>query len=303
MDRVVQADIAADRAWEVEHEKVMNEPPQGAFVWAKLHEDTFAPISVGQDTVPILPPGVYDTSTTPNGVFFRRISPRSEEILRFPDSPTDEVVLDIQRFWDRYERFADHGFPHKRGIILWGAPGSGKSTTLRLIAKDVIDRGGIVLKWGHGFAGAYEMLRMIEPDRPLVVLMEDLDSIVQSYGESPILDLLDGIRVLNRVVFVATTNYPQKLGDRFMNRPSRFDRKVEVKHPGPAGRRMYLETLVRPGYDLDLDRWAADTDGFSLAHLKELFVAVVLLGNLYDDELRRLQGMATRATSEDAGYV
>lgn len=257
------------------------------------------------DTVPTLPPGMYDTVSTQTGLYFIKDDESDRDIIRFPEAPIDTVVSELEDFWEKGEAFTSHGLPHKRGILLHGPPGSGKSCTLQLIVRDVIERGGLVFSYSGAFARAYHVLREVEPLRPLVVTMEDLDSIINPNNESQLLNVLDGIGEMHKVVFVATTNYPWKLGARIANRPSRFDRKVLVDHPNEESRRLYFETLMQPGDEVDVDLWVKGTAGLSLAHLKELFVAVCILENDYKESLKVLREMKeTQETkAEETGHA
>lgn len=253
-------------------------------------------------TVDSIPPGVYDLQVVPNsGTFWVPVDRRNDDVLRFPETPVDEVVADIQRFWDREAAFVSHGLPYKRGILLYGPPGSGKTCTLELVVRDVVARGGVVAMFSGPavFLAGYRMLRAIQPETPLVVLMEDIDGILTPTTQSSILNLLDGVEAIHKVVFLATTNYPEHLQERIANRPSRFDRKVHIPHPNEESRRLYLETIALPNDDVDLGKYAKDTVGLSLAHLKELFVSTVLLGTPYDETLRTLRAMRDRTTSFD----
>ena len=58
---------------------------------------------------------------------------------------------------------------------------------------------------------------------------------------------------------------------------------------------MYFEHLLSEDvideYDIDINRWVDDTDGMSIAHLKELFIAVCILGNPYDEAIETLHAM------------
>ena len=259
------------------------------------------------DTTPTLPPGFYSTTLIQGALYFILDEESDRTVLRFPGSPTDAVVAELEDFWTKGAVFDKHGLPHKRGILLWGPPGSGKSCTIQLIARDVIERGGLVLEFSSSFLSAYRTLRAVEPERPIVVLMEDLDSVITPQNESGILNVLDGIGEMTKVAFIATTNYPEKLVDRIINRPSRFDRKVLIGHPSEPSRVVYLESLGLEGDEVDVQRWAKDTEGFSLAHLKEMFVAVVILGNSYAATLKQLRSMSERVDSfqgegRDSGF-
>lgn len=256
--------------------------------WSQAGGDTYTP---AVDTVRSLPAGLYEVGSSQMGIFFVRDDESDRELLRFDDSPSKFVVDELEKFWTQGHKFKKHGLPHKRGVLLYGPPGGGKTCTLQLIARDVIDREGLVFKFSSAFHMGYRILREVEPTRPIVCLLEDLDSIITPGNESAILNILDGIGNMSRCVFVASTNYPENLPPRLINRPSRFDRRVLIGMPATESRHKYLESLRKPGDKLDVGQWVKDTDGFSFAHLKELFISVLLLGNPYEQALGDLQEM------------
>lgn len=254
-------------------------------------------------TIKELPPGCYEVMSCPAGVYLQRIPVRTEGLLRFPQTNSEKVIKEIQKFWDREKYFRRFGLTYKRGIVLWGPPGSGKSCTIQIIMADVVGRGGVVVKFSHPrlFIEGMRIIRQIQSKTPIVVLMEDMDSIIENYSPSEVLNILDGVDQIENTVFLATTNYPQKLGPRIINRPSRFDKRFKIDHPNAESRKMYLNHIMRDADDLeiDVDKWVKDTEKFSLAHLKELFVAVVILGDEYDKALKGLRSMKEIISSED----
>ena len=257
-----------------------------------------------------LPPGYYATVVDNAGtLFFVPTRARTDKLLRFPHAQVDKVMQTVEMFWDREERFKEFNLPFKRGILMYGPPGSGKTSALQLVARDVVHRGGIVLEFEPAvFMAAYRQVRRVQPDIPMVVMMEDLDAILESHRESTVLNILDGAESIHRTVFVATTNYPRNLGPRIINRPSRFDKRIFVGHPDVVGRTMYLESLIE-GHDVkvDIKKYVKDTDGMSLAHLKELFVATVIIGEPYPEALEHLKIMnlktPTDSDDDDMGWV
>lgn len=265
--------------------------------WTELSEG--AGYTASGKTVEVLPPGFYDLTSVQGTIIWLPVKARTDTLLQFPDSAVDEVVAEIETFWSKEEAFVKHGLPYKRGILLWGPAGSGKTSTLQLLARQVVDDGGVVIMFGKAdlFIGALRQLRDIQPDVPVVVLMEDIDALIERQNESTILNLLDGVESVHKCVFVASTNFPEKLGARIVNRPSRFDRRFKIPHPSDASRKMYLETLLLPGDKVNIDQMVKDSRGMSLAHLKELFVATAILGSDYDQTVRILQGMADKAHS------
>jgi hypothetical protein len=245
-----------------------------------------------------LTPGVYEIDSNPNvGLYFEKIPVKTEGLLRFPDTNSDLVVEEIQKFWspEVEDKFKKHGLTYKRGIILWGPPGSGKSCTLQLIMKDVIDRGGVVVKFDEPylFIDGMRVLRRIQGDTPVVVIMEDIDSIIEMYNESEVLNILDGVNDVERTVFLATTNYPGRLGARIINRPSRFDKRFKIDWPSAAARRMYFKHIMAEEdlAKVDLEQWVKDTKKLSIAHLKELFINVCILKNPYEEAIKTLRTM------------
>jgi DNA replication protein DnaC len=253
-------------------------------------------------TVDVLKPGYYEIAAHPNiGLYFEKIPVKTDGLLEFPDANTKRVTTEIKKFWNSEDKFRERNLTYKRGIILWGPPGGGKSCTLQLVSRDVIERGGIVIKFtapGY-FSAGIRKLREIQPETPVVVLMEDIDSTIVHYSETEVINILDGVDRMDKIVFLATTNYPEKLGQRIMNRPSRFDKRYKVGYPNAASRKLYLEYLLgdKPLEVVDVDKWVEDTQDFSIAHLKELFVAVVVFEDTYDEALKTLKTMKTEVTS------
>lgn len=253
-----------------------------------------------------LKPGYYNIGFNNNyGWYFKRLELLDRNLVRFPDGNAELVVEDIKKFWNREELFRKHKFPFKRGIFMYGPPGCGKSATISLICKDVIDAGGIVVNYtdSNYFLNGIQMLRKLQPNIPIVALMEDLDQIVRRDNMSALLNLLDGVeKAVDKIVFLATTNRPEVLADNIKNRPSRFDRRLKFKTPSPEARKLYLETLFKEEDQRNipnLESWIKESDGFSFAHVKELFISVTLLGNDFKTAVADLQKMKSKINGDD----
>lgn len=259
-------------------------------------------------TTKTLEPNVYKISKCHNvGLVFSRVSIKIEDLIHFPDSNSEKIIKEITCFWEKGEIFENFGLPHKRGILLWGNPGSGKSATVQLVMKDVIERGGVVFLFDVPsiFIDGYQAFRSIQPETPVVIVMEDLDEIIHRWGENEVLQILDGVHKIHRTVFLSTTNYPQKLKARVINRPSRFDKRFKIGFPNKECRKIYLESIQSKFNknngikDIDIDKWVEDTEEFSFAHLKELFVANKILGDDYDEALETLRSMRNKVVTEE----
>jgi SpoVK/Ycf46/Vps4 family AAA+-type ATPase len=246
-----------------------------------------------------LRPGYYDLSSSQGQLYFVPVRAREDPLLEFPDSAAEMVLHGIIDFWNKEAVYRKFGLPYKRGVLLWGPPGAGKTSCMQLVAREVVARGGIVLTFSPSyFLDAYRAFRDIQPETHLLVLMEDFESMIRE-RESRILNILDGVELLDRVTFLASSNFPERLEARIINRPSRFDICVKIGHPDSRARQLYLETLVHQddAVDIDVARYVRDTETMSLAHIKELFIATVVLGVDYSYTLRRLKTMGDKSAS------
>ena len=274
--------------------------------WSSSDRKVFRPISA---TSKCLDPGMYEIQSNHEiGLFFLMVDVSTEDLVRFEDSNSDELLEDITKFWSREELFRVYNLPYKRGILMWGAPGTGKTCTIRLVMEDVIRREGIVVKFTDPrlFVPGMRVLREIQGDTPVVVIMEDLDELCSVHGEASITDILDGTERVDKIVFLATTNYPEHLSARIVNRPSRFDRILKIGNLGEKNRRIYMEHLCSKAakkgreLDLDYDKWVKDTEALSVSHIKELFISSIILGNEYDEVISRLRAMRDKLESQES---
>lgn len=251
-------------------------------------------------TVANLPAGVYKIEQDDSGLFLQLQNVISDNIVELPETANIHVLSGMKKFWTRKDRYEKFGFVYKRGVLLWGPPGSGKSVTINLLMKELISLNGIVLLCGHPelLAHMLQRIRQMEPDRPIIVVMEDIDEIIEKHGEHSILSMLDGENQIANVVYLATSNYPERLGARIVNRPSRFDERIFVGMPSEAARKTYLKFATQEiGNSLtavELDKWVKETENFSIAHLRELVAAVYCLDQDYKVTLKRLRSMTDK---------
>lgn len=253
-------------------------------------------------TVPSIPPGNYWINHNDAvGVFLESRRIINDGIITMPDSASARVLKHMEKFWNSYARYKKFGLLYKRGILLWGPPGSGKTITVLQLCQQIIDRGGIVLHTAQPSMTATMLtfIRDIEPVRPIICIYEDVDEIIRNYGESALLSLLDGETQIENIVHIATTNYPERLGARIVNRPSRFDDRVLVDMPTGEQRTAYLRRMMPEEPLKFIAKWVNDTQGFSIAHLRELVAAVYCLDSDYDETLTRLKSMNIAPTGMD----
>lgn len=297
-DRVVESTVDEETA-PIPEVKKMDSTTHSQ--WAIGGNGRYQPVGA---TVKTVPPGIYTMWSQPGSWGIEHQSLSSDGIYLLPDMSTEEVLKDVHKFWESEARYRKHNLLYKRGILMHGAPGSGKTVAVKLLMNEIVKRGGIVLLVQHvGLAiEAVKAIRRIEPTRHIVTVMEDLDEIIYQQGEANVLSLLDGEANVDNILNLATTNYPDKLGARIINRPSRFDRRVHVLMPNDEARKAYLQKSTNDGIEGDtLTKWVAETKDMSIAHLRELVAAVYCLEQEYEVVMGRLKDMAVMPES-DSGF-
>jgi Cdc6-like AAA superfamily ATPase len=271
--------------------------------WSVLQNDQFAPSFV---SIPQIPSGLYEmkwNSPLQSWVVARQ-ELNIDELYELPSPEIESILNDIKIFWKKRETYKEYNFVHKRGILLYGDPGCGKSGIIQLCVKDLIENeNGIVVNIKEdedfkAFVDFVPTIRSIEPDRALIVILEDIDSLAgeDRYSTTKLLNILDGVKQIENVVYIATTNYPEKLQERITNRPSRFDRRYEVQMPSADIREAYIKNKLTDEdlKNINLGEWVESTDGMSLSHLKELVISVIVMGKDFQESLDTLNSMGEK---------
>lgn len=263
--------------------------------WGVAPNDTYFATA---PTVKTIPPGIYSIHMVQGTILFKKMKVNTDSLIILEDTPSKNVVGGIRQFWTKKDKYEKFGILYRRGIILSGPPGAGKSASLAILSKELVDLGGIVVYVSNPALAAVglQQLREIEPDRPLICIFEDIDEMIDHFGEHELLALLDGEYQIAGVTNLATTNYPDKLAARIINRPSRFDEHIKIEMPCAAARKHYIKHITRnhPLEEQQTEKWVRDTENFSIAHLRELMVAVQCLDQPYESVLERLKLMAIK---------
>ncbi len=270
---------------------IKTQKPKNFTHWS-LKQDRFYATNVTHDT---LPAGVYESDKDENdNVYLREIEFPSDELITMADTPIPYILEQIESFQKKSSLFNRLGLVYKRGILFYGPAGCGKTSLIRLIVNEVIKSGGIILSVSDlgNDQTALLKLRQIEPTRQVLAIFEDIEKfMIREETASDLLSFLDGEKQIGNIISLATTNKPDILEDRLLKRPGRFDVIVGLNPPVAEARRQYLSRLFKDfEHGLDIEKLVSDTEGLGLAHLREVVVSVVCLGQLYEDTIRRLKG-------------
>lgn len=215
---------------------------------------------------------------------------------RWADVILDEEVKqrlrdDVEGFFDRAAQYAEYAVPWKRGVILHGLPGNGKTISIKALMQSLAARTPPVPTLyvkSMGNSPDKDDVRSVfdkaRDNAPCLLVFEDLDSLVSDDVRSFFLNEVDGLEGNDGIMMVGSTNYLDKLDAGISKRPSRFDRKYHFALPSREERERYCETWkarlsrkssmeLPPGFSAAV---AGITGRFSFAYMQEAFVSALL---------------------------
>jgi transitional endoplasmic reticulum ATPase len=244
-------------------------------------------------------PGLYNVKASMEmGLFLEPQDTVLDDIFLVPDETINIVLNDFEKFINNKETYKRYGLTHKRGVLMHGLHGCGKSTLINIITTKIVqDFGGIAVNVENleSFIPMMKMFRKIQPDTPILAIIEDMDSFLNYNSTKDFLNLLDGNLQINNILYLGTTNYLDRIEPRVKYRPSRFDLLIHIDAPNEKIRRYFLEQkilsedLVKFGGSKFIDKAVEATTGFSFAHLKEFIISVIIMENGFEDTITRLR--------------
>ncbi|MGY4707130.1 ATP-dependent zinc metalloprotease FtsH [Candidatus Bipolaricaulota sp. J31] len=214
----------------------------------------------------------------------------------------DEVIEEVKEIVDYLKnpgRFARLGARVPKGILLVGAPGTGKTLLARAIAGEanvpffsISGSDFVEMFVGVGAARVRDMFQKAKQNAPCIIFIDEIDAVGRKRGAgiggghdereqtlNQLLAEMDGFESNTGVIVLAATNRPDVL-DPALLRPGRFDRKIVVPLPDVRGRKAILEVHTRDkklAPDVDLEVLAKRTPGFAGADLANLCNEAALL--------------------------
>lgn len=263
--------------------------------WSHGGNGLYYPVGVTQET---LAAGVYTPAENQGQVYFYKQEIKIDNLMELPNSLSSEILNEIDTFWDKGDLFREFGFLHRRGMILSGPPGGGKSSLIQQVLFKLMQSGGIAFLCAspNALSHGLQIFRQIEPERPVVCIFEDIDATIRSFGEETILKILDGENQIDKCLNIATTNYPENLDKRLTARPRRFDRRFEIGYPNEEVRAYYFKNKLKIT-DTELDRWVRGSENFSFAAMSELVISVKCFGQDFDKSVKILTDLMSQKPS------
>ena len=225
----------------------------------------------------------------------------SSQEAKVPDVTFDDVagqenakreVTELVEFLKNPQQFLELGADVPHGILLMGAPGTGKTLMARALAGEagvpffsISGSEFIEVFVGVGASRVRNLFKVAKKQAPSIIFIDELDSVGRTRGTglggghdereqtlNQILAEMDGFAGHEAVIVLAATNRPDVL-DPALLRPGRFDRHVMLDLPDLEDRIAILKVHTRKiplGDDVDLKQIASGTPGFSGADLKNL---------------------------------
>jgi hypothetical protein len=195
--------------------------------------------------------------------------------MTLSESLRQRIDTDIVKFFSPQvvELYRSLGVPHRRGLLLYGPPGNGKTSLIRRIGTMIPHVPALVLRATANFNS--DTLEAIAKRwsalAPAILVIEDLDWLLKAVNISSFLNTLDGISPsADGLLLIATTNHPDRLDPAINNRPGRFDISIEIPNPDHDLRLNFFATRLT-AMPAESAQLAADlSEGLSFAHLQEL---------------------------------
>ena len=214
----------------------------------------------------------------------------------------DQAKLELNEvvdFLKNADRFTAVGAKIPKGVLLVGPPGTGKTLLARAVAGEagvpffsISGSEFVEMFVGVGASRVRDLFEQAKTNAPCIVFIDEIDAVGRQRGAglgggndereqtlNQLLTEMDGFEGNTGIIIIAATNRPDVL-DAALLRPGRFDRQVVVDRPDYAGRSEILKVHARGktlGKDVDLDKIARRTPGFTGADLSNLLNEAAIL--------------------------
>jgi SpoVK/Ycf46/Vps4 family AAA+-type ATPase len=209
----------------------------------------------------------------------------TEMDMVFDPHVLNEIKLDLSTFFASDAQFHHYEIAHRRGILMYGPPGCGKTMMCKHIAS--IAKVPVLQFFVPNGCDSSDLINFFEyasDVSPAIVILEDIDTLFKGdLSRSNFLNLVDGVCTDKdtSMLIIATTNHLEDIDEAISKRPSRFDRQYFFNHPTPALREQYIKKRFAKLPNLIdipevMQALVKDTEKMSFAHLNEIYTQCCL---------------------------
>jgi ATPase family associated with various cellular activities (AAA) len=216
--------------------------------------------------------------------FLPRPAVAAEDVV-LPDGMLENIEQHIIGIAEWSRELLDAGQHLKRGLLLHGPPGTGKTHTIRYLTGSLTGS-TVILLTGRSIRFIDQAAALARRLQPSMVVLEDVDLVATDRDFAPdgnpllfsLLDAMDGVGADADVTFALTTNRADILEVALADRPGRVDLAIEIPRPDASCRERLLQVYARDlTVDADLDQVVAGTEGVTASFIKELIRRTVLV--------------------------
>jgi hypothetical protein len=202
-----------------------------------------------------------------------------------PDGMLENIERHIIGIAEWSRELLEAGQHLKRGLLLHGPPGTGKTHTIRYLTGS-LTASTVILLTGRSIRFIDQAAALARRLQPSMVVLEDVDLVATDRDFAPdgnallfsLLDAMDGVGEDADVTFALTTNRADILEVALADRPGRVDLAIEIPRPDASCRQRLLGVYARDlAVDADLDAVVAGTEGVTASFIKELIRRTVLV--------------------------
>ena len=227
---------------------------------------------------------------TPFGKFLKVKSHDWNDII-LSSKLKNEITRNIEKYLTNFKLYKENGLPTKRGILITGIPGVGKTLLGKVLVSTIKD---VTFIWAtpkyllSGREGIDMLFDLATETAPTILFLEDVDFYGtgrnqgnNSYVLGEFLNKVDGLIENEGVLIIMTTNYPELLDEAIKERPGRFDRIIKMELPKKEERRKMLSRFckdLKVNDKIDWEKIVEQTDKFTPALLKELVITACSFG-------------------------
>lgn len=224
---------------------------------------------------------------------------------------TKNISDKIHAFFSKRSAYEKYGIFPKRGILLYGQPGTGKSATISKLCREYDGRHDTaVVIWHTDKFEASDVkafIKRFEYQKPvdkLILVIEDVGGCeYQGSNKMPsnssLLSLLDNVEKTFSIptMILATTNYPENMLENLTNRPQRFDDVISVKPPSSDFRERFLTFFSQDGADEKVKAKIREKkyEKLSIAHIKEVVIRAAIYDISLNEALDQILEQSTKA--------